>query len=390
MARSTTWSAPDPPTTTRPALSKRRDAGTVCGFIGGDAAFPATCIAGSHCAVDVAHGVVGCCPDDGPCATGVFTGCVDAHSGPQSVSDPYVFTCSDGGDVCYRNLFEGGFYQFGCGAGSHLATSVATSPPDGMAGLAIARVTLAMTESVRAFATPVEVGGFVTPSFATTTTMTTMTTSTMDSETTSLARAADNPTSRLAFGPVSAPPRESSTPPSGAVIGGIIGGVFGLGLLLAAIIFVCCRRRRRSMERVDSNKDTSHNDSNNNNNNNDDDDLTQDDDMDNTYEHKPLTHDASRPPHALFPDTDNFTGRGTGANKGGVVVTAGGGTILQAVNGGGDDPGPHPLVVDGSAWDSPRPAPPLPDETIEMESSAAYPGLRRKGGGALWQQNRWI
>lgn len=88
-------------TTTRPAELGGAP-GTVCGYIGGDAALPATCAAGSHCAVNVAARVVGCCPDGRPCDRGFFTACVDRNSRPQTVRDPYVFTC-DAGRVCYRN-----------------------------------------------------------------------------------------------------------------------------------------------------------------------------------------------------------------------------------------------------------------------------------------------
>ncbi|KAL1872034.1 hypothetical protein VTK73DRAFT_1702 [Phialemonium thermophilum] len=101
-----------------------RNFNTICGYIGGDPELPATCSPGSHCVLDEAHGAVGCCPDDeSPCTTGVFTGCVDANSPPQTAADPYVFTCT-GGEVCYRNVFAGGFFQFGCGTASNLATTV--------------------------------------------------------------------------------------------------------------------------------------------------------------------------------------------------------------------------------------------------------------------------
>ncbi|KAF5982961.1 hypothetical protein FCOIX_3419 [Fusarium coicis] len=105
------------------SLLLRRQFNTVCGYLGGDPGLPATCSAGSHCVVDVDHGAVGCCPDGGSCTSGVFTGCVDADSGPQTEVNPYVFTCR-GSDSCYRNSYEGGFFQFGCGSTSGLATKV--------------------------------------------------------------------------------------------------------------------------------------------------------------------------------------------------------------------------------------------------------------------------
>ncbi|KAF5240999.1 hypothetical protein FANTH_9325 [Fusarium anthophilum] len=105
------------------SLLLRRQFNTVCGYLGGDPGLPATCSAGSHCVVDVDHGAVGCCPDGGSCTSGVFTGCVDADSGPQTEVNPYVFTCR-GSNSCYRNSYEGGFFQFGCGSTSGLATKV--------------------------------------------------------------------------------------------------------------------------------------------------------------------------------------------------------------------------------------------------------------------------
>jgi hypothetical protein len=102
---------------------QRRQFNTVCGYIGGDPGLPATCSAGSHCVVDADHGAVGCCPNAGSCTQGVFTNCVDADSGPQTEVNPYVFTCK-GSNSCYKNSFDGGFFQYGCGSTSGLATKV--------------------------------------------------------------------------------------------------------------------------------------------------------------------------------------------------------------------------------------------------------------------------
>ncbi|KAH7150499.1 hypothetical protein B0J13DRAFT_289759 [Dactylonectria estremocensis] len=107
-------------------LLNRRDLNTVCGYIGGDPALPATCSAGSHCVIDADHGAIGCCPDSGSCTQGVYTACVDSNSGAQAEVNPYVFTCQ-GSDVCYKNNFEGGYSQYGCGTASNLATTVAVT-----------------------------------------------------------------------------------------------------------------------------------------------------------------------------------------------------------------------------------------------------------------------
>ncbi|KAK1771518.1 hypothetical protein QBC33DRAFT_156072 [Phialemonium atrogriseum] len=123
---------PFPPLPTSPPLwpfqlRRRQQPNTICGYIGGNPNLPATCSAGSHCVLDAGHGAVGCCPDDQePCTTGVFTACVD-HNSPgrddEANADAYAFTCS-GSDVCYRNEYEGGFFQFGCGSATDLAATV--------------------------------------------------------------------------------------------------------------------------------------------------------------------------------------------------------------------------------------------------------------------------
>lgn len=107
-----------------PEELRRRQLNTICGYIGGNADLPATCSAGSHCVAEMNKGVIGCCPDAGPCTTGIFTACADTNNPPKG-GDPFVFTCG-AGQVCYKNSYDGGFSQFGCGSASDLATSVAT------------------------------------------------------------------------------------------------------------------------------------------------------------------------------------------------------------------------------------------------------------------------
>lgn len=64
----------------------------VCGFIGGKANEPALCSESSSCVWDTVNSVVGCCPIDGPCTVGVYTGCVDGNSPSQTTDDPAMFT----------------------------------------------------------------------------------------------------------------------------------------------------------------------------------------------------------------------------------------------------------------------------------------------------------
>lgn len=139
-------------------LLGRQDTNTVCGYINGDSSLPATCSAGSHCVVDTDHGVVGCCPNgEEACTTGVFTGCVDSNSGPQTDVNPYVFTCT-GANVCYQNTFDGGYSQFGCGSASTLAATVAASASGVAVGVTLTSQNVALTQSPSTLATPTTIG----------------------------------------------------------------------------------------------------------------------------------------------------------------------------------------------------------------------------------------
>lgn len=63
-----------------------------CGFVGGDYYSSITCGSASSCVWDTARAFLGCCPNNGICTTGVYTGCVDTQSGQQTVVDPAVTT----------------------------------------------------------------------------------------------------------------------------------------------------------------------------------------------------------------------------------------------------------------------------------------------------------
>ncbi|KAI1468862.1 uncharacterized protein F4812DRAFT_424937 [Daldinia caldariorum] len=137
-------------------LLRRQGQNTVCGFIGGDPNLPATCSAGSHCVLEQDHDVVGCCPDGGSCSTGIFTGCVDRNSDLQTEINPYVYTCQ-GTDVCYKNRFAGGYFQFGCGTASSLGTTVETSV-DGMTSLVFEETTVSLTALPSVLTEPTSIG----------------------------------------------------------------------------------------------------------------------------------------------------------------------------------------------------------------------------------------
>ncbi|KAG5946686.1 hypothetical protein E4U59_003233 [Claviceps monticola] len=143
----------------------RQESGRVCGYIGGDPHLQATCLADSYCAVDVVHGAVGCCPNQGSCKWGIFTGCVDGNSGPQTVADPYIFTCR-GRNVCYKNMFAGGYFQYGCGTASGLATTVLPSAP-GQPVLKLASVTVQLTATPTSLSKPIALGSDTAKTWAT-------------------------------------------------------------------------------------------------------------------------------------------------------------------------------------------------------------------------------
>ncbi|KAK5987977.1 hypothetical protein PT974_12113 [Cladobotryum mycophilum] len=198
----------------------RREFNTVCGYIGGDPAFPATCLAGSHCAVDLHHQAIGCCPDGGPCTKGIFTGCVDYNNHTQTVLDPYVYTCT-GAEVCYKNKFDGGYYQYGCGTASQLATIVATSAFE-HSSLEFSPDSSAATESGSATSTGTATG--------------------------TSGAGAGGATSSSTSDP-SAPDKGKNSKSSGPIVGGVVGGISAL-LVLGMFAFWFWRRRRQSMPKA--------------------------------------------------------------------------------------------------------------------------------------------
>lgn len=232
--------APTPP----PALPdelRRRDiaADAICGYIGGNPSLPATCSPGSHCVLDAVHGAIGCCPNnDGACTAGVFTGCVDSNSGPQTELNPYVFTCG-GGDVCYKNNFAGGYSQFGCGSASDLATTVPLSA-SGVSSLVLTSVSVPFTAPTTTLATPTTIPSTGTRTSTGSTTSRPTTTSTSSSSKSST-------TSALPTGPTDSAGQGGGggSDKTGAIIGGAISGAAVL-IALAALAFWLIRKRRRN------------------------------------------------------------------------------------------------------------------------------------------------
>ncbi|KAK6948624.1 hypothetical protein Daesc_010394 [Daldinia eschscholtzii] len=228
-------------------LLRRQGQNTVCGFIGGDPNLPATCSAGSHCVLEQDHGVVGCCPDGGSCSTGIFTGCVDRNSDLQTEINPYVYTCQ-GSDVCYRNRFAGGYFQFGCGTASSLGTTVETSV-DGMTSLVFEETAVSLTALPSVLTEPTSIGSQ--PSSATDGADPDPAPS--GSDTTS----PDSPEPSAIVDPTPTSDSSQSSPQSsptaaaeasgtnrGAIIGGSISGAAVLVAIIVALALYFLRKRR--------------------------------------------------------------------------------------------------------------------------------------------------
>lgn len=264
--------APTSPPVDLPTLNellRRQDTNTICGYIGGDPDLPATCSAGSHCVLDADHGAVGCCPNgEETCTSGVFTSCVDPNSGPQTEVNPYVFTCT-GSNVCYKNVFEGGYSQFGCGTASDLATVVSAGAPGVASPVSLTSERISFTQSPSSLATPTELGPGTrsdsssgsSSSTGTATETTSGASSSASASSSSLTLTIPSPTisgEPTSSGSQSSSSSSSSTPANtdapaaddngggvnrtGAIVGGTISGVAVLAGLIAVGVYLWRRR----------------------------------------------------------------------------------------------------------------------------------------------------
>ncbi|KAI9903868.1 hypothetical protein N3K66_000397 [Trichothecium roseum] len=237
-------------------LFRRQQLNTVCGYIGGDPDLPATCSAGSHCAVDVENGAVGCCPDGGSCTTGVYTGCVDGNSPPQNELNPYVYTCK-GGDMCYQNKFEGGFSQYGCGSTTGMDATVSLSA-SGKDAIDMTSLSLQLTEPVSTLSEPTTLGTKTSESSQSSETDSTATSETTTSDKTSSTSEPtetndddDDNDEELA-----APKNDDNKPNTGLIVGATIGGIAGLALIALALSWAIRRKRGNSRQGPGQNTDT--------------------------------------------------------------------------------------------------------------------------------------
>ncbi|KAH7035641.1 uncharacterized protein B0I36DRAFT_373025 [Microdochium trichocladiopsis] len=237
-------------------LLQRQDFNTICGYIGGDSALPATCSAGSHCVLDQGHGFIGCCPDNGPCTAGVYTGCVDVNSPPQTVVNPYIYTCR-GSDVCYKNEFAGGYNQYGCGTASDLGTTVQTSIQGATTALDLPASSMQLTQEVSSLSEPTTIGS-ASSSSGTSTRSTGSSSSTSKSASISSTKtqsstsqtsssSTESGTGEAATSPVEDPPAEHSNNRNAVIIGATLGSAAGVALLGIAAFFIL-RQRKNSRE----------------------------------------------------------------------------------------------------------------------------------------------
>ncbi|KAF6817530.1 hypothetical protein CPLU01_13560 [Colletotrichum plurivorum] len=226
-------------------LQRRQDTSTntVCGYIGADPNLPATCSAGSHCAMDANVSAIGCCPNGVACTTGVYTGCVDQSSPTQAVSDPYVFTCQ-GSNVCYRNTFSGGAFQYGCGSTTEGQTVAATAT-----GLSTTVSITHISGLITRAQTSSSSSSSTSSSSSSTTSSSSSSSSTSSSSTTS---SASSTASETASSTETEKPATSSAagPPPGAAEGlrrngAIIGGTIAGAAIFVAIISVAIWMRKR-------------------------------------------------------------------------------------------------------------------------------------------------
>ncbi|KAJ0166332.1 hypothetical protein CTA2_7718 [Colletotrichum tanaceti] len=219
---------------------------TVCGYIGADPNLPATCSAGSHCAMDASASAVGCCPNGAACTTGVYTSCVDNNSPTQTVSDPYIFTCQ-GSNVCYRNAYEGGAYQYGCGTASQGASVFATATGlsttvaiTRISGLVTLEATSSSTSSSSSSSSPTSSSTSSTTSSTSSTTTSRSSTSTTTKSSATTTRS-QPPTSSAAAPPPGA--AEAALRHHGSVIGGAIAGAAIFVAIVSVALWMLKRKR---------------------------------------------------------------------------------------------------------------------------------------------------
>jgi hypothetical protein len=164
---------------------------------------------------------------------------VDGNSGPQTEVNPYVFSCT-GSNVCYMNVFDGGFSQFGCGTASDLAATVKNSA-SGATVLTRPTVSVSYTQGISTLSTPTTLGTQSSKSSTSSSSATSDSSSSASTDSTATADPASTSTS--ASGASAATDTNYRT---GAIVGGTIGGLAVL-IALIGLAFFFLRRRHANV-----------------------------------------------------------------------------------------------------------------------------------------------
>jgi len=256
------WSPRPTIVPTDPARLFKRDSvdPAICGWIGGNSASAATCSFGSTCVHDTIHGVVGCCATSGPCTAGVYTSCIDMNSNgwtPNSgLQDNGIYTCS-GTAVCYKNTYAGGYYQYGCGESSW-ATTVETTYSGQPTDMLLQQVFTGIQFTPTTAPTTTSSSTSTSSSRTTTSSSSSTTTSTSSSSSKSSSTSASStlptaskvPTNTGSSTPSASAAAISKKSNTGAVIGGVIGGVAGLAIIGAALFWFLRRKQAQKQGRA--------------------------------------------------------------------------------------------------------------------------------------------
>lgn len=245
------------PIPTADLFPRQQPHNTICGYIGGDPDLPATCSSGSHCVVDVEHGAIGCCPNGGACTAGVYTGCVDGNSDPQTEVNPYVFSCG-GGDVCYQNRFDGGYFQYGCGGSSGQAATVAATA-SGKDALSLTRLTVEMTAEPTTLSEPTTLGTRTSSESDSSSTESTETESTETKSTRTKESSTERPSATETDDAADAEApgsNDNDSDNTGAIVGGTIGGIAFVAALLVLGLYLWRRKKGNTRQGPGVNQDT--------------------------------------------------------------------------------------------------------------------------------------
>ncbi|KAI0514422.1 hypothetical protein F5B22DRAFT_240314 [Xylaria bambusicola] len=198
-------------------LRRRDDAkSAICGYSADNLNGPAiTCESGEFCRLNSILGIVGCCTETNPRGCIVPTTCLESSASAQWSGDPLTTYCSDSDRPhCVTHSYEANFweplygaYYIGCAAKSATGDIVA-SLVSGSDPTTLSQSTFTTTDGVITTTVTVNVPG-------------------------------ENGS------PTTAPDGTTASVNTGAIAGGVVGGVAGLALIAAAIFFFLYRRKRR-------------------------------------------------------------------------------------------------------------------------------------------------